>query len=88
MTNTGNVTLTNVTVTDPQRLSDDHLRLRRHSTPTASCEVTETWTYTGTYAVTQADIDAGSVYNLATADSDEIRARHRRQRPSRCRRTR
>jgi hypothetical protein len=28
-------------------------------------------TCTGSYAVTQADIDAGSVYNLATADSTE-----------------
>ena len=34
-------------------------------------DVGETWIYTSTYAITQADIDAGSVYNLAVADSDE-----------------
>ena len=45
-------------------------------------------TCTATYAVTQADIDAGSVYNLATADSDESLDRMTTTIPSRCRRTR
>ena len=69
VTNTGEVTLSNITVADPKvtdiayvsgDLNDDGL-----------LQLTETWAYSGTYAVTQADIDAGFVYNLATADSDE-----------------
>ncbi|PKH69167.1 hypothetical protein CXF59_00160, partial [Flavobacterium sp. ALD4] len=31
-------------------------------------EVTETWTYTATYTVTQADIDAGKITNQASVD--------------------
>src|SRR5690606_39311812 len=30
-------------------------------------DVTETWTYTGSYTITQVDIDAGQVTNQATA---------------------
>ena len=65
VTNTGNVTLTNVTVTDPLP-----------GLSTITCDATTIpvggfITCTATYAVTQADIDAGFVYNLATADSDE-----------------
>ena len=62
--NTGNVTLNNVTVTDPL--------VTVVGGPTVldvgECDST---TFTATYAVSQADIDTGSVYNLATADSDE-----------------
>jgi uncharacterized repeat protein (TIGR01451 family) len=65
VTNTGNVTLHNVTVIDPLP-----------GLSTITCDDTTIpvggfITCTATYAVTQADIDSGSVYNLATADSDE-----------------
>ncbi len=64
--NTGNVTLDNVVVTDPlcsaapvystgDVNNDDEL------------DVNETWLFTCTYAVTQADINAGSLTNTATA---------------------
>jgi uncharacterized repeat protein (TIGR01451 family) len=57
--NTGNVTLTNVVVTDPML-------------PTLSCSAVSlapgaTTTCTQTYTVTQADINAGSIYNTASA---------------------
>jgi uncharacterized repeat protein (TIGR01451 family) len=55
--NTGNVTLTNITVTDPL-------------IPALSCPATElapaaSLTCSGTYTLTQADVDAGSVVNTA-----------------------
>jgi large repetitive protein len=57
--NTGNVTLTNVVVTDPML-------------PTLSCGPVSlapgaSATCTQTYTVTQADINAGSIYNTASA---------------------
>ena len=63
VTNTGNVTLTGITVTDP--------KVSNITCPAASIPVGQSIICTGTYAVTQADIDAGSVYNLATADSTQ-----------------
>jgi uncharacterized repeat protein (TIGR01451 family) len=62
--NTGNVTLNNVTVTDP---------LVTVSGGPTMLDVgeTDTTTFTGTYVITQADIDAGNVHNVATADSTE-----------------
>ncbi|MFP5219123.1 MAG: hypothetical protein ACLGIG_05210, partial [Actinomycetes bacterium] len=59
--NDGNVTLSDVTVTDPlctpvYLSGDDGDEL---------LQVDEVWTYTCTYAITQADVDAGSVTNTA-----------------------
>ncbi|MEZ5191695.1 MAG: hypothetical protein R2734_03700 [Nocardioides sp.] len=59
VTNTGNVTLTGVTVTDP-------------TVGPVSCPVTTlapgvSVTCTATYTLTQADVDAGHVANTATA---------------------
>ncbi len=63
VSNTGNMTLTDVTVTDPMV---SNITCNSNTIPVAG-----SITCTGTYAVTQVDIDAGSVYNLATADSKE-----------------
>jgi uncharacterized repeat protein (TIGR01451 family) len=74
--NTGNVALTGVTVTDPfvSNLAPvlsggfnsgdiDH---------DSVLDTTETWHYTATHTVTQAEIDAGgTIDNTATADSDQ-----------------
>jgi len=61
VTNTGNVTLTNVTVTDPLVTVPTTLDIGE----------TDNTTFTATYTITQSDIDAGQVDNTATADSDE-----------------
>lgn len=66
VTNTGNITLTNVVVTDPM------VGLVISGSPIASLAVgASSSVITGTYTITQTDIDAGSVTNSATATSDE-----------------
>ncbi|MCP5029157.1 MAG: DUF11 domain-containing protein, partial [Actinomycetia bacterium] len=61
LTNTGNVTLTGLAINDP--LSG----LSPVSCPTATLAPGGTTTCTATYAVVQADVDAGQIDNLATA---------------------
>ena len=64
VTNTGDTPLTGVTVDDP--------RLPTGITPaTQDLPFGAVRTFTGTYTVTQADIDAGSVLNTATASGDD-----------------
>ncbi len=59
--NTGNVTLYNVVVTDPQATV--------MGSPLASLAVgaEDATTFTATYTITQDDVDAGAVTNIATA---------------------
>ncbi len=59
--NTGNVPLTNVTVTDPK------VTVSGGSLATLAAGATDSTTFTGTYILTQTDIDAGSFTNTATA---------------------
>jgi uncharacterized repeat protein (TIGR01451 family) len=66
VTNTGNVTTTNVALVDP---------LLGAATPTLSSTTLApgaTATATATYTVTQADIDAGSVINSASANAETL----------------
>lgn len=65
VTNTGNVTLTNVVV------SDSLITPTGGTTPCASVPVSGTCTLIGTYEVTAADVTAGSITNTGTGDSDE-----------------
>ncbi|WP_420915629.1 DUF7507 domain-containing protein, partial [Algoriphagus confluentis] len=58
VTNTGNVTLTDVTITDPLTGLDQNI---------GTLAPGESETITTTYTVTQQDVDRGSVTNLATA---------------------
>lgn len=67
VTNVGNVTLTNVTLTDTiggVTISGGPIA------SLAPAEVDST-TFTGSYAVTQADIDAGEFTNTATVNTTE-----------------
>jgi uncharacterized repeat protein (TIGR01451 family) len=59
VTNTGNVTLTSVKVTDA--------KVGAVSCPVTTLAPVASTTCTGTYTLTQADIDAGKVVNTATA---------------------
>ena len=63
VTNSGNVTLTNVTVTDPKPL------VTVTGGPVASLAptISNATTFVATYVLTQADVDAGTVRNQATA---------------------
>src|SRR5674476_25165 len=75
VTNDGNISLTNVTVTDP---------LINLTVPTESnnndlvLEVGESWIYTGNYTVTRADLNNngtagdGFINNNATVDCDQL----------------
>ncbi|MBB3121698.1 beta strand repeat-containing protein [Pseudoduganella violacea] len=79
--NTGNVTLTGVTLNDP--LLSNEAYASGDGNSNGKLDVGETWTYTGTYTVTQAVIDHNGVDangnfdndhdidNTATADSDQ-----------------
>ena len=69
VTNPGNVSLHNVMVADPHvGLSAIALQSGGDANTNNILEVTETWTYTATYTVTQADIDAGKITNQASVD--------------------
>ena len=69
--NTGNQTLTGVVVSDP--FVSDLTRIADASGDNDGLlEVGETWRYSATHTVTQAEIDAGDpIVNVSTADSDQ-----------------
>lgn len=73
--NTGNVTLTNVVLND-QLSTGTTLSLVGPSADTGvsgAIDVGETWLYTATYNVSQADVDAGTdLTNTVTVDTDEL----------------
>ena len=78
VTNTGNVVLTNVVVTDdnatPGDASDDFLAtyVSGDTDTDGQLDLTETWVFTATRAITQEMVDAGTaITNLATASSSE-----------------
>ena len=61
VTNNGNVTLTNIAVSDPIATVT--------GSPIATLAPGESVTLTASYRVTQNDLNAGSVYNTATAST-------------------
>jgi gliding motility-associated-like protein/uncharacterized repeat protein (TIGR01451 family) len=69
LSNPGNVSLHTVTVADPH-IGLSTIALQSGDTNGNNIlEVTETWVYTATYAVTQADIDAGQITNQASVSA-------------------
>ncbi len=67
VTNTGNVTLSAISVTDTQSAPATEANLSAITCPNPSLAPLATETCTATYTVTQADLDAGSVNDSATA---------------------
>ena len=63
--NTGNVTLTNVTITDPL------ITVNGGPLATMAPGTVDDTTFTGTYIITQADIDAENITNTATATAED-----------------
>ena len=68
--NTGNQTLTGVTVADP--FISNLTLVADVASADGELDVGETWSYTASHVVTQAEIDAGApIVNVATADSNQ-----------------
>ncbi len=67
--NTGNISLTGISVNDPEVT----FTYQSGDTDTNGIlDVTETWVYTGSYVVTQAEMDAGgTIETTVTADASE-----------------
>ncbi|PKA83670.1 putative repeat protein (TIGR01451 family)/gliding motility-associated-like protein [Ulvibacter sp. MAR_2010_11] len=67
VTNLGNVSLSNIVVDDPLLGGPIAGPDSGDTDNDGELDVTETWIYTASYAITQVDIDAGQVINQATA---------------------
>jgi len=65
VTNTGNVTLTDVTVTD------NNATITGGPIATLAVGATDSTTFSGSHTITQEDINTGYVYNLATVTSKD-----------------
>ncbi|WP_452223838.1 DUF7507 domain-containing protein, partial [Lacinutrix chionoecetis] len=76
VTNTGNVSIDNVVVTDPLLEAPNPVVAIVFASGDTDgdneLDPTETWTYTANYAVTQDDIDAGQVTNQATVNGQNV----------------
>ena len=76
--NTGNVALTGITVTDKVEAyaATNATYVSGDAAPLGTLNVGETWSYTASYTLTQADLDGngggdGDIDNVATGDSDQ-----------------
>ncbi|WP_300008487.1 Ig-like domain-containing protein, partial [uncultured Dokdonia sp.] len=68
VTNEGNVTLSDITVLDAPLPIGGITFVDGDTDADGELDVDETWTYTGSYAITQDDIDAGQFTNQATVE--------------------
>ena len=73
--NTGNAAITGVVVSDPFMTNVTPVAVAPSTSATTTptlLEVGETWSFTASHAVTQAELDAGdNIVNTATADADQ-----------------
>ncbi|MFC1925040.1 ABC transporter substrate-binding protein, partial [Chloroflexota bacterium] len=69
--NTGNITITSVSVTDSLSITLTH-QADDPGNDDADLEEGEIWVYTGSYTVQQSDLDAGSIENTATVSSNDL----------------
>ena len=72
VTNTGNITLTGVNFSDSLSGISTFVKTESNEPADNILQVGEVWTYTYTYKVTQADLDAGKVDNAASVTTTEI----------------
>ncbi|MDB4175592.1 hypothetical protein N9766_04460, partial [Flavobacteriaceae bacterium] len=70
VTNQGNVSLSNITLTDA--LFASFVFVSGDTNADSNLDVTETWSYSGVYTITQANIDAGLVVNTATVQGEDF----------------
>jgi uncharacterized repeat protein (TIGR01451 family) len=70
--NTGNITLTGVNFSDNLSGISTLVKTESNEPEDNILQVGEVWTYTYTYKVTQADLDAGKVDNAASVTTAEI----------------
>ena len=75
VTNTGNVALFSVVVSDPKVL------VVGGPIPVLPVGASDSTTFMGSYTLTQADIDAGSVYNVALATGNSYHTSLTRKSP-------
>jgi len=68
VTNTGTITLSDVIISD-DKITDEIKKSGVDAN--GKLDVGESWTYTGTYTVSQADVDAGFVVNSATVTAKD-----------------
>ncbi|MCL4201927.1 MAG: hypothetical protein KJ000_05490, partial [Pirellulaceae bacterium] len=71
VTNTGNVTLTNLSLSDSLLAEGDLEYVSGDSDEDGDLDVGETWVFTASYTLTQADIDAGQVDNAASVTATD-----------------
>ena len=70
VTNQGNVSLSNITLTDA--LVASFVFVSGDTNADSNLDVTETWSYSGVYTITQSDIDVGLVVNTATVQGEDF----------------
>jgi len=68
--NQGNVSLSNIVVTDA--LIASIVFVSGDTNNDSNLDILETWTFQGSYSITQADIDAGLVVNTATVQGTDF----------------